>query len=117
FVAGKKGVSFFNFQRRPIAQRLEAQDTPRYADVNRLADDFIGRFTSGEFDAVHVAYMNFVSAGVQRADVMTLLPLAGVAETTPVARSGAADAKASTHAYNVQTLYDFSPAPRELLDE
>ena len=39
-------------------------------------DEFIG----GEIDAVHVAYMNFISAGQQKAEVMTLLPLAGVSE-------------------------------------
>src|SRR3954465_7253848 len=38
YVAGKKAISYFNFQRRPITQRLDAQDTPRFADVERLAD-------------------------------------------------------------------------------
>src|SRR5205823_1469469 len=72
-VAGKKGVGYFNFQRRPIAQRLETGDMPRFADIDKLADHFIVEFTQGRLDSVHVVYMNFVSAGVQRAEVMTLL--------------------------------------------
>src|SRR5438477_4996170 len=44
YVAGKKGVNYFNFHRRPIKQRLEAIDTPRFADVERIAQHFIDRF-------------------------------------------------------------------------
>src|SRR6201999_746347 len=47
YVAGKKGVSYFTFQKRPITQRLEANDTPRFADVERIANDFMHKFTSG----------------------------------------------------------------------
>src|SRR6266545_841386 len=82
YVVGKKGVSYFNFQKRPITQRIDSQDPPRYADVERLAQNFIDQFTSARVDSVHVAYMNFISAGVQKADVLTLLPLAGVEEAT-----------------------------------
>src|SRR4051794_31051680 len=31
YVSGKKGVTFFNFQKRPITQRADAPDTPRFA--------------------------------------------------------------------------------------
>jgi F-type H+-transporting ATPase subunit gamma len=135
FITGKKGISYFNFQKRPIAERYDAQDTPRYADVERLADSFIHAFTEGKYDAVHVAYMNFISAGVQKPEVMVLLPLAGVEEATDAlsmqvaqqeaqqkagaldTRRSGADVTAHAHSYNPETLYDFSPAPRELLDE
>src|ERR1700722_16878989 len=34
YVSGKKGVSFFNFQRRPIQKRFDQfSDQPRFADV------------------------------------------------------------------------------------
>ena len=39
------------------------------------------QFTDGEVDAVYVVYMNFISTGVQRPDVMTLLPLSGLRES------------------------------------
>src|SRR4029078_1575194 len=58
--------------------------------------------------------MNFVSAGVQEPEVMTLLPLAGV---DSAATDTVADAKPQGHGYHVQTMYDFSPEPRVLLDE
>src|SRR6059058_5647423 len=80
YVAGKKGFSYFRFQKRAIAERMDAFDTPRFADVERLADKLIGDFVAARIDSVHVAYMNFISTGVQRPDVMTLLPLAGVEE-------------------------------------
>src|SRR5918994_193272 len=38
YVAGKKGISFLNFQKRPIAQRLDLQDPPRFADAERIAN-------------------------------------------------------------------------------
>jgi len=113
YVAGKKGISYFNFQKRPIKQRTEAQDNPRFVDVEKLADHFIGRFTSDDIDSVHVAYMNFISAGQQKADVLTLLPLAGVEElSTPKAGAGAA----STELHE-EVIYDFMPSAQQLLDE
>src|SRR5437868_7394384 len=46
YVAGKKGISYFNFQKRPIRERFEAQDAPRFADVEKIAEHFMGRFTA-----------------------------------------------------------------------
>lgn len=136
FVSGKKGVSYFNFQKRAIVQRYEQfADQPRYADVDKVAGYFMERFTKAELDAVHVAYMNFISTSVQRADVLALLPLAGVgqaaeqgaqqvAEKEAQARAGIADARRtgrdvqaeSTKAHGGAT-YDFSPSAEELLSE
>ncbi|HYO11088.1 MAG TPA: ATP synthase F1 subunit gamma [Tepidisphaeraceae bacterium] len=136
YVAGKKAFSYFNFQKRPIARRLEAQDVPRYDDVQRVGQALMDDFVDGRYDAVHVAYMNFISTGVQRPDVLTLLPLAGVehaadhvaqqvAEKEAQSKAGAldarrsgADVRADVHnPYEVRTEYEFSPEPRVLLDE
>jgi F-type H+-transporting ATPase subunit gamma len=135
YVGGKKGVTFFNFQKRPIAKRLELSDPPRFSDSERVAHAFMNSFTSGEIDAVYVVYMNFISTGVQKPDVMTLLPLAGVTEAADAiaqqvaekeaqAQAGALDAKRSgadvtfaAHVYDTETIYDFMPNPKELLDE
>jgi F-type H+-transporting ATPase subunit gamma len=110
YVVGKKGISFFNFQKRPIARRLEAQDMPRFADVERVAQHFIDEFIAGKVDSVHIAYMNFISAGQQKAEVTTLLPLAGVAE----APATSVKHEPTLHA---ETMYDFMPSAKELLDE
>ncbi len=135
YVAGKKGASYFTFQRRPIARRIDVQDPPRFADVEAMADEFMRRFTAAELDEVHVVYMNFISTGVQRPEAQALLPLAGVqeaaehlmlqlAEKEAQVRAGMLDAKRSgadvaveAAAKTGETVYDFSPDPKTLLDE
>lgn len=134
YVAGKKGISYFNFQKRAITQRVEALDTPKYADVERLAAALMEQFTEGKVDSVSVIYMNFISTGSQKADVMTLLPLAGVqeaadaigqqaAEKEAQASAGALDSRRSGTAVRAdliakgETIYEFSPDAKSLLDE
>ncbi|MDB5353891.1 MAG: synthase, gamma subunit [Phycisphaerales bacterium] len=109
YVTGKKGIAYFNFQRRPIKQRVDVSDNPRFAEVEGLANHFIQEFTDGNVDAVYVAYMNFVSAGMQKPDVMALLPLAGV--------EGAAKPVDKSAALAEQVVYEFLPDPLSLLDE
>jgi F-type H+-transporting ATPase subunit gamma len=109
YVAGKKGVSFFNFQKRPITQRIELSDPVRFTDAEALAEQFIAQFVGGQVDAVYVAYMNFKSASTQRAEVISLLPLAGVASAAPAATEPTALPKT--------VVYEFSPEPKALLDE
>src|SRR5688572_31078188 len=105
YLVGKKGIAYFNYQKRPIKQKSEINlEKLTYPDVFRLADEFMRQFTSGEVDGVYVCYMNFISTGVQRAEVLGLLPLAGLAETLDLlgrqqaekeaqAAAGALDAK------------------------
>jgi F-type H+-transporting ATPase subunit gamma len=106
YVGGKKGASYFNFQKRPITQRIDLGDAPKFEDVEKLADELMAKFINGELDAVYVVYMNFISASTQKAEVLNLLPLAGVE----------AEKKQSVIT-QVQTIYEFSPSPKELLDE
>ena len=108
YVSGKKGVAFFNFQKRQITKRFDQfADQPKFAEVDRVAEDFIQQFIDGKVDSVHVAYMNFITAATQKAEVITLLPLA-----TP-----AAAGKAEPGKIKRETVYDFSPDPKSLLDE
>jgi F-type H+-transporting ATPase subunit gamma len=107
YVGGKKGVSYFNFQKRPIARRLDVSDTPRLPEVRPLADQLIEQFTEGKVDAVYVAYMVFQSAGVQKADVIQLLPLATIPTAEQTKSQGARE----------RAVYEFSPDPKSLLDE
>jgi F-type H+-transporting ATPase subunit gamma len=109
YITGKKGISYFNFQKKTITQKSESQDTPKFEDVERQANFFIDQFTSGKIDALNVAYMNFVSAGQQRAEVTTLLPLSAF-------KGDAAQAK-TTDKPKENAVYEFSPSAKELLDE
>jgi F-type H+-transporting ATPase subunit gamma len=107
YVSGKKGVAFFNFQKRPITKRFDQfADQPKFADVDAVAEDFIQQFIDGKVDSVHVAYINFITAATQKAEVIPLLPLA-----TPTA------GKAEPAKIKKETVYDFSPDPKSLLDE
>src|SRR5690606_16583295 len=112
-----------------------AQDEPAYNDVDRLLNPLMARFISGELDAVHVAFMNFISTSTQRPEVLTMLPLAGVeaavdtlahqlAEKEAQAKAGSlddrrtgADVRIEEHHYDTRTQYEFSPDPKSLLDE
>jgi F-type H+-transporting ATPase subunit gamma len=109
-------------------------DNPTYAEVERASINMMQRFTDGELDAVHVVYMNFISTGVQKPEVMQLLPLSGVAQhlahmgqqvAEKDAQAAAGALATSTRApataagpgvLKSETVYDFSPDARELLD-
>ncbi len=109
-MVGKKGIAFFRFLHRPMAeQRIDLADTPRFDEVEPIANDLMARFTRGEIASAHVAYMRFLSAGQQKPTVVQLLPLVEQAGGEP---GGGPAAKAGT-----QLEYEFSPGPQELLDE
>ncbi|GDY05423.1 ATP synthase gamma chain [Phycisphaerae bacterium] len=108
--AGKKGVAFFRFQKMDIAQRHSFGDKPVFADVAALADRYMADFVAGKIDAVHVAYMRFISASRQVPEVMQLLPLT-------VEASVAASASAATAAKGAATVYDFRPSAEVLLND
>ena len=123
YLSGKKGVNYFNFQRRPIAKRFDnLSDAPKFADVEAVADDFIRQFVDGKVDSVRVAYMQFISTGQQKPEVMQLLPLASLGEAAGQKSAGKPgdqpgqkpDGKGGPAA---ETVYEFSPDPKTLLDE
>jgi F-type H+-transporting ATPase subunit gamma len=112
YVSGKKGIGYFNFQKRPISKRFDQfTDQPKFAEVDRVADDFMQQFIDGKVDEVRVVYMNFISTSSQRAEVMQLLPLASL----DAAKADAAKIQADTT--KLHTVYEFSPDPKTLLDE
>lgn len=103
-MVGRKGINFFKFLRRDVAEQTTGLgDKPRFEQIEPIANDLMDRFIRGEIASVHVAYMRFHSAGVQRPAVVQLLPLSteqqqGTEEARPVE-------------------YEFSPDPKQLLDE
>ena len=107
--AGKKGVAFFRFQKMDIAERHSFGDKPVFADVAALADRYMADFVAGKIDAVHVAYMRFISASRQVPEVMQLLPL--------TVEASAAAASAATAGKGAETVYDFRPSAEVLLND
>ncbi|MEO6192929.1 MAG: ATP synthase F1 subunit gamma [Thermoanaerobaculia bacterium] len=103
-MVGKKGISYFRFLRRPVAeQTFGIGDRPRFDQVEPIANALIERFVRGEIASAHVAYMKFLSAGQQRPVVVQLLPL------QPQVKEGEEKKK--------PVEYEFSPDPQQLLDE
>ena len=103
-MVGKKGISYFRFLRRDVAEQTTGiGDKPRFEQVEPIANALIDRFVRGEIASAHVVYMKFLSAGQQRPVAVQLLPL------QPEVREGEAAAK--------PVEYEFSPDPKQLLDE
>jgi F-type H+-transporting ATPase subunit gamma len=103
-MVGKKGIAYFRFLRRPVAeQTFGIGDRPRFDQVEPIANALIDRFVRGEIASAHVAYMKFLSAGQQRPVVVQLLPL------SPEVKAGEEKKK--------PVEYEFSPDPQQLLDE
>jgi F-type H+-transporting ATPase subunit gamma len=104
-MVGRKGINFFKFLRRPIAEQTTGLgDKPRFEQIEPIANDLMDRFTRGEIASAHVVYMRFLSAGVQRPGVVQLLPL------SPEQKQGSEEAAQPVE-------YEFSPDPKQLLDE
>jgi F-type H+-transporting ATPase subunit gamma len=109
-MVGKKGIAYFRFLRRAVAEQTSGiGDKPRFEQVEGIANDLMDRFIRGDNASVHVAYMKFLSAGQQRPVVVQLLPLA------PDAPAGVE--KAAGDAGPAPVQYEFSPDPKQLLDE
>jgi F-type H+-transporting ATPase subunit gamma len=75
-VLGKKGISFFRYQREAIAsERTDIGDRPSAEDAASIADPLIEGFKRGEVDAVYVVYAQFRSALSTPPAVMRILPV------------------------------------------
>lgn len=110
-MVGKKGIAYFRFLRRAVAEQTSGiGDKPRFEQVEGIANDLMDRFIRGEIASVHVAYMKFLSAGQQRPVVVQLLPLAPDARADVKGTEGADAGPAPVQ-------YEFSPDPKQLLDE
>ncbi|UCE60384.1 MAG: ATP synthase F1 subunit gamma [Phycisphaerales bacterium] len=109
-MVGKKGISYFKFLGREMVERItHIDDAPKFEQIEPIANYLMGQFVRGEIASVHVAYMKFISTGRQQPEIMQLLPLA---------QDEQADAdEASTGGGEAETQYEFSPEPKQLLEE
>ena len=105
-VFGKKGIAFFRFHRTPLAaQDASIGDMPRFDQVESVANRLMADFLAGRISGVSVAYTRFFSAGRQRPEIATLLPLA---PDRPALESSEPKAPID---------YEFRPDPGSLLAE
>ncbi len=81
YVVGRKGISFFRFQKVALAaSRTDITDRPTAADASSLVEPLVARFEAGELDAVYVVYAQFRSALSTPPAVMRVLPVEAPAQ-------------------------------------
>ncbi len=101
YVVGRKGISYFRFQRVPMAgTRTDITDRPTAADAASVVEPLVARFAAGELDAVYVVYAQFRSALSTPPAALRVLPV----EAPAPAKGG--------HALN----YILSPSADEILN-
>jgi F-type H+-transporting ATPase subunit gamma len=104
-VIGRKGIGFFKFLKRAMAATDTGfEDKPRFDAVNAIADRMMEAYERRQVDSVHVTYMRFLSAAVQRVTTLQLLPIERP-EPEEFARPPA------------EVEYEFTPPAPELLAE
>ncbi|GAB3208402.1 F0F1 ATP synthase subunit gamma [Marinactinospora endophytica] len=112
YMVGRKGVAFYKFRERPLAQAWEnITERPAYADAQEiggiLMDRFIQDTAEGGVDEIHIVSTEFVSMLTQRAASHRVLPL----EIEEV------DAEELERQQGGPLpLYEFEPSPEEALD-
>ncbi len=110
---GKKGLTYFRFLEEDTKSRdVIVGDPPKFEQVAVLADRMIEGYSSGELSKVDVCYTRFISAGVQRADIMQLLPI--ISEKPEPSEEETETAKYTPRS---EVQIDYLPEPKELLAE
>jgi F-type H+-transporting ATPase subunit gamma len=73
---GRKGRDFMVRTRQDvIAEFIQLGDRPSFDDVRPITQVAINEFLSGEVDAVHIVYPQFVNTLVQKPAVVQVLPI------------------------------------------
>jgi F-type H+-transporting ATPase subunit gamma len=102
-IIGRKGISFFRFQRARIAsERTDISDRPTMDDATSVIDPLREQFERGDLDEVYVIYAQFRSALSTPPATLRVLP---------VAADGSDDGAQRTQSYIL------SPSADEILDQ
>lgn len=102
-VVGRKGLAFFKRVGGNVLASVDhLGDSPGVSDLLGVVKVMLDAFTSGEIDALHIVYNEFVNTMTQKPKVLQLLPL-------PTAEE---DSKSLGHHWD----YIYEPDAKELLD-
>ncbi len=102
---GKKATAYFRFRGYELDDSFVGfSDEPTYEDARAVAEGVVRRFEEGEYDAVELAYTQFVSAGVQRVLLKRFVPI----ETDILEAAEKSDGPSAD--------YEFEPGPGEILE-
>ena len=102
---GKKATGYFRFRGFDIAADFVGfSDEPGYEDARQVAAHIAGRFESGEYSEIRLAYTQFLSMGTQVVQVDRYMPLDTDVIDDAAERTGpTAD-------------YEFEPGPTDILE-
>jgi F-type H+-transporting ATPase subunit gamma len=107
FVSGRKGVAYYKFRNREIADSWTGHsDQPTYDVAKAIGETLIEQFNDEEngVDEVHVVYTRFRSMLTQEPTDIRLLPLEVV------------EGEEKPDEADVLPLYEFEPSAEEVLD-
>lgn len=110
--SGKRGVNGLKFRGiDPDNRFLQFEDQPAYGEVEKIAEDYLVQYITGEIDRLDVIYTKFISTSKQVAVVETLLPIGSLSSdpTGDMASSG------TTTGTNSQ--FEFLPSAESILEE
>ncbi len=109
-VSGKRGINGMKFRGVKVDQKfLNFEDQPGYAEVEKIANDYLNKYITGEIDRLDVVYTKFISTSKQIATIETLLPLGSIDSD---------DAESATEASSgMNTEYEFLPSAESILEE
>lgn len=101
-LVGRRGISYMRFLGADVSRTItDVEDRIAYSRVAEMAEGYMAAYEGGEIARVEVAYTRYHSAGVQRPQVVQLLPIEPPADDAQ--RRGA------------RTDFEFSPPPEILL--
>lgn len=104
-MVGKKGVGYMRFMGVELADKItDVEDKIAYSRVADMADRYMKLYESGLVSRVDVAYVRFLSVGVQKPTIAQLLPIAAPKTDTPAEGAG-----------KKRVEFEFSPPPEQLL--
>lgn len=114
FVYGRRGVSYYKYRNRPLAQTWEGDTEKPGVEVadaisRALLDAYMTPADNGGVCELYIVYTEFINMVVQKVRVLRMLPV----EIIKSDEHGGPDTLESQH---VMPLYSFEPSLDEVLD-
>ncbi|MEA3249462.1 MAG: ATP synthase F1 subunit gamma [Patescibacteria group bacterium] len=123
-IVGKKGqAAARRFNLNLIASFVELEAHPTVVDVRPIADMAVKDFVDGKYEAVYLAFTDYVSAIVQNPNISQLLPITrieGLGEVSEASATGEPDEHSAAEELEVGAVghdYVFEPSPAAVLDQ
>lgn len=106
-VSGKRGIAALKYRKIiPDQAYTHFEDSPVYADVETLANQYLEEFLTRKIDRLDVAYTKFINGARQEPTIETLLPLGSLEGVDTSEQEGAGESQ-----------YEFLPSAESILEE